>query len=76
LLIWLFPRRIKRARILFVSILAIAILIAGSCPGSDGGGEELTTEELYELIWINSNATKEWDADAVTALGNHTVTIE
>jgi len=59
LLIWLFRMRIKRARVLFVSIMAIAILIAGSCPGSDGNGE-LTTEELYDMTWVNSDPTVEW----------------
>jgi hypothetical protein len=106
MMIWIFRARIRRASLLLVSIMAVAVLIAGSCPGSSDG-DEPTTEELYDMTWINSNPTVDWsggedfaatvkivapagnytfsflfvddegnDADAGTALGDQTLTIE
>ncbi len=61
MLVFIFRRRFKRASVLLVSIMAIAALIAGSCPGS-GDGDEPTTEELYDMTWINSNPAVNWFA--------------
>lgn len=58
---------ISRLRLVFVAVLAGATLALVSCPASpedeppEDEKEKYTVQEVYDLVWINSDELDDWD---------------